>query len=229
MLAWCLLSLFDRHPDGIYRARSLDSLDWVEHGFGSRHSGCWNANHPTATLRQIHSDIVVRVLNGAGHAGRGDAMFTNRMGLRLAIRTADCLPILIADPVRRVVAAVHAGWRGAALAIASKTIAVMAAECGSDPGDLIAAIGPGIGGCCYEVGPEVAVRFSAWFPELGDATSPVRIDLAEAIRRQLGAAGVPPGRILAAGLCTRCNHEEFHSYRRDGDRAGRMVSSIGIR
>jgi YfiH family protein len=132
------------------------------------------------------------------------------------------LPILLADERHRAVAAVHAGWRGAVSQIAPKTVEAMAARWNTRPEDLHAAIGPGIGQCCFEVGPEVAVQFGA-------APKRTRIDLAEAVRRQLTDAGVSPSRIYTANLCTFCHAGQFHSFRRDREKAGRMISVIGVK
>ncbi len=98
---------------------------------------------------------------------------------------------------------------------------------GARPGDIWAAIGPGIGPCCFEIGHEVAEQFRPWFPERDDLSQRTRVDLAEANRRQLVAAGVPEAQIEISGLCTVCRADDFHSYRRDKDKAGRMLSVIG--
>jgi len=119
------------------------------------------------TLRQIHSDIPHRVDAASLHSGEaphGDALFTREPGILLAVQTADCVPILLADTKRRAVAAIHAGWRGTLRRIAAKTLGRMQMEFGTRPKDVIAALGPGIGRCCYEVGSEVAREFHAQFP-----------------------------------------------------------------
>jgi YfiH family protein len=128
------------------------------------------------------------------------------------------VPILLVDERRRAVAAVHAGWRGTAARIAPGVVSAMAERFGTDPGDLHAAIGPGIGKCCYEVGPEVTAHF-------GEQRR-AHIDLGEANRRQLLAAGVRADRIHASNLCTRCI-DQFHSFRRDGA-TGRQYTFAGI-
>lgn len=120
------------------------------------------------TLRQIHSDIVHRVDSPDGAAGDppgGDALFTRASGCLLAIQTADCVPILLADPKQRAIAAIHAGWRGTVRRIAAKTLGRMQMEFGTRPQDVVAALGPSIGRCCYEVGEDVAREFHAQFPE----------------------------------------------------------------
>ncbi|MBX5495566.1 MAG: peptidoglycan editing factor PgeF [Bryobacteraceae bacterium] len=213
--------MFYRDSNHIYRSRALADFDWLDHGFGTRHAD----PHPSPfTLKQIHSSLVLK----AGEAPEGDALVSNLEGEAIAVRTADCVPLLMADPRTRTVAAVHAGWRGTVSRIAVCAVDRLAADYGVDPGDLVVAIGPAIGGCCYEVGPEVAEAFQPFFPERDDLTGRVRVDLAEANRRQLVSAGVNPDRIHLSGLCTCCQSADFHSYRRDKTKAGRMVSSIEI-
>jgi len=201
--------------------------EWLEHGFGTREAGQWTPAERTATLKQIHSDLIVRVNGHRGQIGEGDALITDEAGVHLTVRTADCVPVLLVDPVRRAVAAVHAGWRGTAASIVAKTVARMGEEFGCEPGDLRAAIGPCIQRCCYEVGADVASRFTGWFPELRGVESAVRIDLAEVNRRQLMDAGVRE--IAVADGCTQCVAGEYHSFRRDKEESGRMVTGIGIR
>jgi YfiH family protein len=171
-----------------------------------------------ASLKQIHSSVVL-VADRAGLIGEGDALVTAQPGIAVSVRTADCYPILLADSRRHVVAAVHAGWRGTAARIVPEAIAKMRAQWGTGPQDIYAAIGPGIGGCCHEVGSEVARQFGA---KAG------RLALAEANRCQLIDSGVENGHIDVLGLCTFCDPAQFHSFRRDKDEAGRMVSFIRI-
>lgn len=215
-------------PDArrILRVSAWAEWDWLDHGFGTKESGQWTPPHQTATLKQIHSDIVVRVNGHRGQIGEGDGLITNEQGVHLTIRTADCVPILLVDPVRRVVGAVHAGWRGTAASIALRAVERMRVEFGCNAGEIRAAIGPCIQQCCYEVGAEVASRFLPWFPELAEVTGPVKIDLVEANRRQLAQAGL--SQIESAGACTLCVPDGFHSFRRDKDLSGRMVTGIAI-
>jgi polyphenol oxidase len=117
-----------------------------------------------AALRQIHSDVAHRVDAPEAEAPQGDALFTREPGILLVVQTADCIPILLADTKQRAVAAIHSGWRGTLKRIAAKTLGRMQMEFGTRPEDVIAALGPGIGRCCYEVGPEVAAEFHAQFP-----------------------------------------------------------------
>jgi YfiH family protein len=156
-----------------------------------------------------------------GEAGEGDALITNRPGLFVSIRTADCVPILLVDTVHQAVAAVHAGWRGTAAGILSRTLEKMAQLYKTKPTDLRLVFGPAIQGCCYEVGPEVAAQFQK--------SGTCRIDLIEQNQRQAVAAGIPEASLGSLGLCTSCNLREFYSFRKEREAAGRMVSAIRIR
>jgi YfiH family protein len=196
----------------------LEQLDWIEHGFGTRTAPL--TQDGMASLKQIHSALCLSA-GRAGCLGEGDALITNQTGVAVSVRTADCYPILLADPATRAVAAVHAGWRGTAAAVVRETIARMTREFATRPQDLWAAIGPGIGTCCYEVGEEVARRFGH--------SAAGRIDLAAANWRQLLEAGVTGDRIHSLDLCTYCDAERFHSFRRDKSAAGRMISFIRAR
>jgi YfiH family protein len=215
------LACFIKDPQNFYRARALDGFTWLEHGFGTRHSADLTRDERLATVRQVHSDICVAAHRRTGLVGEGDAVLDNTPGHLAGVKTADCLPILLVDEEHRAVAAVHAGWRGTVSGIVRAALSKMREEFGTLPGHVHAAIGPGIGKCCYEVGPEVAAQFGF--------TERAKIDLAEANRRLLLEAGVPAGQIHAAELCTMCGVEDFHSYRRDKERAGRMISVVGVR
>jgi hypothetical protein len=193
----------------------LAGLPWVEHAFGTRDSALDQAT--MASLKQIHSDVSL-LAEHAGCLGEGDALVTAAPGVAVSIRTADCFPILLADPETRAVAAIHAGWRGTAAGIVASTLARMRREFGTDPQHVYAAIGPGIGGCCYQVGVEVARQFG--MQQAGN------LDLAVENRTQLTRVGVNPERIEQVGGCTFCNPAQFFSWRRDHDRAERMISFI---
>jgi polyphenol oxidase len=205
----------------VYRAPAFDSLAWLIHGFGTRLAEIPAGIHPLATLKQIHSAECLAADGRSGVLGEADALLENTPGCLVAVKTADCIPILLADTRRRAVAAVHAGWRGTVGRIAVAAVAAMRERYGTAPADLEAAIGPGIGACCYEVGPEVAAHFGL--------AGRAHLDLVAANRLQLQAAGVPAERIHAANLCTMCNSREFHSFRRDREAAGRMYSFIGLK
>jgi len=204
----------------VYRCTGLDALPWLIHGFGTRRSDVpgWFAN--LATVKQIHSAKVHSAEGRCGVLGEGDALLEDREGSVVAVKTADCLPVLLVDERHRAVAAVHAGWRGTVAHIVGAAVDAMRARFETAPADLHAALGPAIGVCCYEVGPEVAAQFG----KQGRA----HISLADANRDQLLAAGVTGNRIYASNLCTMCRVEEFHSFRRDREAAGRMYSFIGI-
>ena len=212
--------MFYKDSRQIYRVTELDALPWLVHGFGTRLASVPALFGNLATLRQVHSANCVRAAGRGGVLGEGDALLENTPGAVVAVKTADCLPILLVDEGHGAVAAVHAGWRGTVAGIARRAVEAMRAEFGARPGELHAAIGPGIGKCCYEVGPEVAAQFG----QQGRA----HVDLAAANRRQLMDAGVTPERIYASNLCTMCRCEEFHSFRRDKEAAGRMYSFAGI-
>jgi len=212
---------FYKDSHNIYRAPSLDRFEWLVHGFGTRHAPDIAAIPNLAILHQIHSDICVSARGQSGRLGEGDALLENTPGHLVGVKTADCIPVLFADEEHRAVAAVHAGWRGTLAAIVRAAIEKMRSEFATRPAALHAAIGPGIGKCCYQVGAEVAVQFGE--------SGPAKIDLAEANRRLLVHAGVPEAQICVAGLCTMCGGGDFHSYRRDKERAGRMLSFLGVK
>jgi YfiH family protein len=202
----------------VLKSSLLASLSWLKHGFGTRHALV--SQEGMASLTQVHSAIVLPA-QAEGCAGEGDALIANTPGVIASVRTADCLPILLADTRTLSVAAIHAGWRGSASRIAEATLERMRAAFGTRPEDVSAAVGPGIGGCCYEVGDEVRVRFGLEGRGL--------LDLADVNRRQLIEAGVDPARIELLPLCTFCNPELFHSWRRDREKSSRMISYIGVR
>jgi polyphenol oxidase len=211
------------------------------------------------TLKQIHSSGIRRVgRQDAARTLRGDGLMTNEPGVLLAIQTADCIPVLIADTRRRALAAFHAGWRGTLKRIVETGVGRIRTEFGSRPEELIAAIGPGIALCCYGVGEEVRSEFTSQFayaPQLFRELSesdPIRekypllfltarapghsnlgpqlhLDLMEANRRQLLDAGLRPESITVIGHCTRCQRNRYFSYRAEQGFTGRMLSVVGIR
>lgn len=212
--------MFYKDSRQIYRVAELDALPWLMHGFGTRLSDIPAMFSGLASLKQIHSADCVAAEGRSGELGRGDALLENIPGSVVAVKTADCIPVLLVDERNRTVAAVHAGWRGTVARIAPRALDAMRVRFGADPADVRAAIGPGIGKCCYEVGPEVAVHFG----EQGRA----HIDLAQANRTQLIEAGIAPQSIYLADFCTFCRPAEFHSFRRDRESAGRLYSFAGI-
>jgi len=209
--------------DGIYRCDAWGELDWQKHGFGTR-SGSPEAD---ITLRQVHSNYVLNAQGLNDREREGDALITDEVGRSIGIRTADCVPILLLDNRNRAMGAVHAGWRGTAAGIVHCAIEGMAADFGSTPANIYAAIGPCIRGCCYQVGFEVAQQFAPHFPEWEPVTGSRTVDLSEANRRQMKRAGLREDHIFDCEFCTSCQSREFFSYRREPENPGRMIAAIG--
>ncbi len=212
---------------------------------------------PLVTLRQIHSDVAHIISAPPAEPPKGDALATSASGLLLAVQTADCIPILLVDPRHRAVAAIHSGWRGTVARIAAKALGRMQMEFATKPADVLAAIGPGIGQCCYEVGPDVVKEFAAQSPQArswfegpfdalasGEDPNPLpwltmmppghqpppprcHLDLKAANAALLTDASVSPKNIFVSELCTFCHPDLFFSYRRERT-TGRMMSVIGI-
>ena len=213
-----------------------DGVPALRHGFlnGRESAGDWDAvlarlgvPGPLLLPRQVHGTRVVEA-RGPSLTADADAVWTAQPGILVGIVTADCVPVLLVDRQRRLAAAVHAGWRGAAAGIVEATVETLSREAGSVPDELEAAVGPAIGGCCYEVGEDVITAFTA---RTGDLTAPAwterggrrHVDLRTAVRLLLERAGVAEVAVL--GPCTSCA-AEYHSYRRDGSR-GRQLSFAG--
>jgi YfiH family protein len=285
------------------RARQLEQLPWLVHGFSTRVGGFTRVYGkrdlnlgftkddsrtavernrqaflkkigavtrsrkgpslwPLITLRQIHSDIIRHIESLPDLTDEepltGDGMITATPGLLLAVQTADCLPVIVVDAKRHAVGVFHAGWRGTVKRIVEKGVGQMVRHFGSRPRDLRAAIGPGIQGCCYEVGEEVRTRFESQFsyaaslfreikesdpvrekypllfltaraPGHGELPPKIFLDLVEANRQQLIAAGVPKKSIEMSPLCTNCHPELLFSYRAEKGKTGRMMGVAGIR
>ncbi len=213
---------------------------------------------PMITARQTHSDLVLRVEGPPAQPLTSDALVTDVPGLVLAVKTADCVPVLLVDVKKRAVAAIHAGWRGMAKRIVEKTVGALRREYGSQPHHLHAAIGPGIAACCYSVGDEVREAFDSQFAYASElfhevmesdelrerypllfltARAPghhplgrkLHLDLALAALRQLLDAGVPHKQISATGKCTCCHNDLLFSHRKEKGVTGRQVGAIGIR
>ncbi len=197
-------------------------------------------------VKQIHGRAVRVLRDDGGGTGmhhdrpEGDAIVSNVPGLALTVLVADCVPVLLVDPQRGAAAAVHAGWRGTSVGVVGAAVSAMAEEFGGRPDSLIAAIGPSIRPCCYEVGEELVEAFRAaghaesdiarWFTRVptGDDTTSLRLDVARANHDQLIAAGIDEARIFDCGLCTKTFHETFDSYRADGAAAGRMAAMVVV-
>jgi polyphenol oxidase len=216
-----------------------------------------NVWSPLVTLRQVHSDIIHCIESVPDELLVGDGLLTANPGWLLAIQTADCLPIILADPKHRAVGIFHAGWRGTVNRIVEKGVGEMQRRFGSKPRDLKAAIGPGVHGCCYNVGEEVRDKFQSQFayaaslfrevkdsdpvrekypllfltaraPGHGELPPKLFVDLVEANRRQLLAAGIPRKAIEASPLCTSCRTDLLFSYRAEKGKTGRMMTVAGI-
>jgi YfiH family protein len=225
---------------------------------GNRESEVRASPWRLVTLRQVHSDIIHCIDSVPDETLVGDGLVTSTPGLFLAIQTADCIPIVLVDSKRHAIGVFHAGWRGTAKRIVEKGVGEMHRWFGSKPRDLKAAIGPGVHGCCYDVGEEVRDKFESQFsyaanlfrefkdsdpvrekypllfltaraPGHGELPPKLFLDLVEANRRQLLAAGVPRKAIEASPLCTSCRTDSLFSYRAEKGKTGRMMSVAGIR
>ncbi len=191
------------------------------------------------TVNQVHGSGIVTItaqLVGAGRAikpspaGNADALITNLPQVPIMVLTADCVPILLFDPTKNVVAAIHAGWRGTVAQITAKTIEVMNKQYNCQPSDILAAIGPSIGACCYEVGEEVVQAAEASLPRAASCFKNINnrhhFDLWEANRQQLTVNGVDENNIDTLGHCTQCLQQHFFSSRADHGITGRMGACI---
>lgn len=190
--------------------------------------------HP-APLRQVHGGVIVNAAPGLARPPAADGVIrVARDGAGTpvpAVRTADCVAVLLVDRHTTAVAALHAGWRGVAAGIGTSAVTRFATE-GVAAADLVVALGPAILGCCYEVGDDVvsALRAVCGTPDTYVAQKPsgrTTVDLQAAIRAQLAAAGVPAGSIHAAPWCTRCRNDLFFSFRAEGPAAGRLMAAVG--
>lgn len=211
---------FALDPAGFYRPTEFNDVPWLFAGFGTR--SIVPPAQEFATVHQVHSADVIQV-DRPGPAGTGDALISDTPGIFLAVKTADCIPVLIVDSEHRAIAAVHAGWRGTAKGIVAKAIEGMKNAFGTRPEKLQVAIGPGIGPCCYEVGAEVAGEFP------GCGKERTNLNLPSINAQQLERSGVPASQIYRANLCTYCLADDFFSFRREKEQAGRMLSIISLR
>lgn len=213
---------------------------------------------PLVQVKQVHSAILHRATAVSAHSASGDGIITSVPGVLLSIKTADCVPVLIADVKRRVIGAFHAGWRGTVSRIVEKGVGEMRRQFGSDPRDLRAAIGPCVRKCCYAVGDEVRAEFESQFtyaselfeevfdsnaihvrypllflnqraPGHGDLGPEIHLDLVVANRRQLEDGGVGREHISIVEGCTGCDTKRFFSHRAEFGRTGRMMAAIGVR
>lgn len=213
---------------------------------------------PLVNLRQLHSDLIHCIADVPKHSIAGDGLITRMPGILLAVLAADCLPVIVVDTKLKAIGVFHAGWRGTLKRIAEKGVGEMRRNFGSRPRDLKAAIGPGIRGCCYQVGAEIRDKFHAQFgyagklfretkqsdevrerypllfltaraPGHSELPNQIFLDLAQANRRQLIDAGVPAKNISDLNLCTSCRTDLFFSHRAEKGITGRMMAVAGIR
>jgi polyphenol oxidase len=225
-------------------APALVRVPGLVHGFGTRSLDLRALRRLAAgdgmaivLLDQVHSGdvfVVDRAPAPGARRRKADGLATGRPGLLLAVKTADCLPVLIVDPEKRAVAAVHSGWRGTRAGILGRAASVLIERFGSRPGSLLAALGPCIGARCYEVGGDVRDEFDAAGLPIADfRPSPARpgaflLDLAAANRGQLIDRGVSPRRISVDGACPHCD-PRLLSFRRDRDASARLYNFVGFR
>ncbi|MEK6678372.1 MAG: peptidoglycan editing factor PgeF [Nitrospirota bacterium] len=231
----------------------LDRIDFIRHSFiiKQRDSGVETngalkeiaakilnlEKAQVATINQTHSDAIFvhNAERRVSEADEGfDAHITNNSGIAISVVTADCVPVLLIDRKKRIVAAVHAGWRGTAKRILQKTVKKMSDSFGSKPEDMIAGIGPSIGQCCYEVDEKVIEPMEKEFNYLNRFSVQKKenkwhIDLQMINREQLIETGLKPANINIVSLCTSCYPDMFYSYRRDGAGTGRMISVVMIK
>jgi polyphenol oxidase len=248
----------DDFPTAVERNRTAFLRELGAFQGNPKRLGSATAFWPLITLRQIHSDLIHRVDSIPQGPLIGDGLITSTPGLLLAIQSADCLPVILVDTKKRAVGVFHAGWRGTVQRIVEKGVGEMFRHCNSQARDLKAAIGPGIQSCCYQVGEEVRTRFESQFAGAASLfrevkeSDPVRekypllfltarapghdqlplkmfLDLVEANRQQLLAAGVLKTNIEASSLCTSCHPELLFSYRAEKGKTGRMMGVAGVR
>lgn len=212
---------------------------------------------PLASVHQIHSPAIFRLRRGEVLPHSGDGLITSARRQIVSIRTADCVPVIVADRKKRAVGVFHAGWRGTVARIVEKGVGEMRLQLGCQPRNLVACIGPCIGSCCYSIGEEVEEAFDSQFayskelfenvfdswslsakypllflnqraPGHGEPAMARHLNLVEANRRQLLDAGLPEANVESLNLCTSCRTDMFFSYRKEGN-TGRMMAAAGIR
>jgi len=235
-----------------FSAEEGDSVENVEQNFRIFGGRLGIDPQRIVTLRQVHGDEVVIIDEMPNRPPEADAIIVTMPGIYPAVKTADCVPILLIDPVRRISAAVHVGWRGAVLRIARKVQRLMNDKFRSNPSDLLVAIGPSIGKCCYEVDDKVleplrdnfsdAERFldmsvgpaslpatDSEQPSVSENSRKAFLDLPGITRFELTAVGVPESNIHPVDLCTSCRPDLFFSHRRDRGRTGRHLAVTGFK
>lgn len=218
----------------------LEKITFLSHGFGTfiwkiqdfKKRPEWE-NFRLIFLRQIHSNVVHPVVESFKNDCQGDAMITDRPHLLLIVKTADCLPVLMADKGKRVIAAVHCGWKGTSKSVVQHVVKALKRYYGCSPPSLFVAMGPHIGKECYEVGGEVMKSFEEaglsldFFYPHPQQKGKYFFDLKKANVSQLLSLGIKKENIFPLDFCSHCR-PDFPSYRRDGKEAGRVLSFIGM-
>lgn len=185
------------------------------------------------TMRQVHGDQILEVKDKRlKEAGEADGMVTEEKGVFLGVLTADCVPILFTVSGKKLAAVVHAGWRGSLAGIAPKMVAYLGKRYGAQPDSMEAALGPAVGGCCYEIGPDVSLPLTQKWGDPAERSLHTKgdktfLDLRGFNSLLLAQAGVPPRNIFNVGPCTSCAAGDFFSYRRGRKETGRQLSFIG--
>jgi len=222
---------------GFLLSDPLKGLDFVVHGFSTKPQGFKSAKEamaglgldgcPSVVPKQVHgTDIVVAEDGKVPVRPVADGAITKTPGIALVVKVADCVPIYLVDPRTQAIGLIHAGWRGASQAIASKAVRRMQETFGTEPSNLIAALGPSIQKCCYEVGEDVALRFPKSMRRQKEERW--HLDLAGANVLDLESAGVRRQNIHVSPHCTCCEPRRFHSYRRDQRIAGRHYAVLAL-
>jgi YfiH family protein len=224
----------------VIKVPQLERIPFLQHGFGDLVWGekdlrklADRLDFKLLFLKQVHSDVVHFIDEVPERRLRGDAAATRLPGLLLVIKTADCLPVVLVEEKKRVIAAVHCGWKGTSQRVLEKVVLGMKEGYGADPAAILAAFGPCIGGACYEVGEDVRRAFSdsdfpaSLFRPITGRSGKYHFDLRSANRLQLLKLSVKAKNIFSLGICTHCD-PKYPSYRRDRDATGRMLSFIGL-
>jgi len=184
--------------------------------------------HMPHQARQRHGFGLIECSGpGRQHKREADILLTREPDCLLAVRVADCLPLILADPVRAMVAVVHAGWRGTVQGIAARAVQAMC-RLGSDAGNIRVALGPSIGACCFSIGSDVRARLAQCCPGAGEYSGPETADLAAINMLQLSLAGIPDHHMDHLRACTYCQPELFFSHRRDQGHSGRQMAIAGL-
>jgi len=224
----------------VIKVPQLARIPFLWHGFGDLSWGekdlrqlAERLGFRPLFLKQVHSDVVHFIAEVPQRTRQGDAAVTRLPGLLLAIKTADCLPVVLVEEKRRVIAAVHCGWKGTSQRVLEKVVLGMKERYGADPGAILVGFGPCIDGGCYEVGEDVRRAFAesdfpaSLFRPITGRSGKYLFDLRSANRLQLLKLGVKANNIFSIDICNHCDRK-YPSYRRDRDATGRMLTFIGL-